>query len=149
MILVIILCFHIGGISGEIIVFSKQLGKIIMDQDMEYQPSARLYFDMKKIAENGLLVRDGCHLKVKHILSLFSYLIWVATWKSVGLEYALSTPKEFTELSNSTFNKLFHKKLSQPFNKKTSIFSYVCLNPKCLGYRRSPSFPMKELEALR
>ena len=107
--------FSNGSISGEIVVLSKQLGTIMMNQDMEYQPGARLYFDMQKIAKDGLLVRDGCHLKVKDLLPLFPYLIWVATWKSVGLENAFSTPKKFTELSNSTFNKLFDKNVVTTF----------------------------------
>lgn len=107
--------FSNGGISGEIVVLSKQMGKIMMDQDLEYQPGARLYFDMQKIAKDGLLVRDGCHLKVKDILPLSPYLIWVATWESVGLKSSLSTPKEFTELSNSTFNKLFGKNVVATF----------------------------------
>lgn len=87
----------------------------MMDHDLEYQPGARLYFDMQKIAKDGLLVRDGCHLKVKDILPLSPYLIWVATWESVGLKSSLSTPKEFTELSNSTFNKLFGKNVVATF----------------------------------
>lgn len=107
--------FSNGGVSSEIVVLSKQLGSIMMNQDMEYQPGVRLYFDMNKIAKDGLLVRDGCHLKVKDKLPLVPYLIWVATWKSVGLVNALSTPKEFTELSNSTFNKLFHKNVVTTF----------------------------------
>lgn len=107
--------FSSGGISSEIVVLSKQLGKITMNQDMEYQPGARLYFDMEKIAKDGLLIRDGCHLKVKDKLPLNPYLIWVATWKSVGLINALSTPKKFTELSNSIFNKLFNKNIITTF----------------------------------
>lgn len=101
--------FSSGSISGEIVVLSKQQGKITMNQDMQYEPGARLYFDMKKIAEDGLLVRDGCHLKVKDKLSLIPYLLWVANWQSVGLNNTFSTPKEFTELSNNTFNKLYSK----------------------------------------
>lgn len=107
--------FSNGGISGEIVVLSKQLGTIMMNQDMEYQTGARLYFDMKKIAEDGLLVRDGCHLKVKDKLPLFPYLIWTATWQSVGLANVLSTPKKFTELSNIIFNKLFNKNVVTTF----------------------------------
>ena len=107
--------FSDGDISGEIVVLSKQLGKITMNSDMKYQPGARLYFDAKKIAKDGLLIRDGCHLKVKDELPLFPYLIWAATWRSVGLASSLSTPKRFTELSNSIFNKLFHKNVVTTF----------------------------------
>ncbi len=101
--------FSNGNISGEIVVSSKQQGRIVMNHDAGYKPGARLYFDMKKIARDGLLVRDGCHLKVKEKLPLCPYLIWVAQWQNVGLNTAFSTPKEFTELSNNTFNKIFGK----------------------------------------
>ena len=107
--------FSDGDISGEIVVLSKQLGKITMNSDMKYQPGARLYFNAKKIAKDGLLIRDGCHLKVKDELPLFPYLIWAATWKTVGFVNSLSTPKEFTELSNNVFNKLFHKNVVTTF----------------------------------
>lgn len=98
-----------SNISGEIVVLSKQQGKITMDQNMKYKPGARLYFDAEKIAKDGLLIRDGCHLKVKEKLPLNPYLIWVANWQSVGLEENLSTPKEFAQLSNDTFTKLFKR----------------------------------------
>lgn len=107
--------FSGGGISSEIVVLSKQIGKITMDQDMQYITGARLYFDVKKIAADGLLIRDGCHLKVKDTLPLDPYLLWVGTWRSVGLSTPLSTPKEFTELSNSTFNKLFNKNVNTSY----------------------------------
>ena len=54
-----------GGVTGEIVVNSKQQGKIVMDTNAKYLTGARLYFDGKRIAQDGLLVRDGCHLKVK------------------------------------------------------------------------------------
>ena len=59
-----------GGVSGEIVVNSKQSGKIVMDIDAEYRTGARLYFDAEKIAKDGLLVRDGAHVKVKECLPL-------------------------------------------------------------------------------
>lgn len=36
------------------------------------------------MAYDGLLVRDGCHLKVKDKLLLKPYLIWAATWETIG-----------------------------------------------------------------
>lgn len=101
-----------GGVSGEIVVNSKQSGKIVMDIDAEYKTGARLYFDAKKIAKDGLLVRDGAHIKVKDFLPLEPYLIWIATWDSIGLESQLSTPKIFAELSDEKFNDF------QTFDKK-------------------------------
>lgn len=64
-----------GGVSGEIVVNSKQTGKIVMDINAEYKTGARLYFDAEKIAKDGLLVRDGAHIKVKDFLPLEPYLI--------------------------------------------------------------------------
>lgn len=92
-----------GGITGEIVVNSKQQGKIIMDENAEYLTGARLYFDAERMAEDGLLVRDGCHLKVKDTLPLKPYLIWSATWDAIGLSSQISTPKIFTERADKQF----------------------------------------------
>jgi hypothetical protein len=107
--------FSSGAVSSESVVLSKQHGKIIMDQDMEYKTGVRLYFDIKKIAEDGLLIRDGVHLKVKDMLPLEPYLLWYATWDNVGLKNNVSTPKEFTMKSNDLFNKLFEGKINTTF----------------------------------
>ncbi len=98
-----------GGIAGEIVVNSKQKGKITMDADSEYLTGARLYFDAEKMARDGILVRDGSHLKVKDALPLHPYLIWAATWDIIGLESQTSTPRIFAEQSDRTFQNLFHK----------------------------------------
>lgn len=99
--------FSNGGISSEIVVLSKQNGRILTDANNFYEPGVRLYFDMKKVAEDGFLIRDGCHLKVKESLPLHPYLIWVADWKSVGLSSERSTPEEFTIKSNKRFNDIY------------------------------------------
>lgn len=90
-------------IAGELVVNSKQQGKIVMDENVEYLTGARLYLDMRKIVEDGLVVRDGAHLKVKNSLPLKPYLIWAATWENVCLDNRLSTPKIFTEKANQEF----------------------------------------------
>ncbi len=102
------------GVTGEIVVNSKQRGKIIMDKNSEYITGARLYFDAKKIAEDGLLIRDGCHLKVKDTLPLNPYLIWVATWKKVGLKSQISTPRIFAEKSDKIFSNRFSSNIKSP-----------------------------------
>lgn len=96
------------GVAGEIVVNSKQQGKIVMDTEAEYLTGARLYFDARKMAEDGLLLRDGCHLKVKDSLPLLPYLIWTATWDSIGLPSQISTPSTFTKLSDKIFNSKFN-----------------------------------------
>ena len=105
--------FSTGAISSEIVVLSKQNGKIVMDENMPYTPGARLYFDAAKIAADGLLIRDGQHLKVERSLPLQPYLIWTATWEIVGLKKNISTPKEFTAKSNQLFQKLYGTNLQK------------------------------------
>lgn len=95
-----------SGVTGEIVVNAKQQGKIVMDTNAEYLTGARLYFDAKRIALDGLLVRDGCHLKVKDRLPLNPYLIWAATWETIGLASQVSTPKIFAEKADKYFQSL-------------------------------------------
>lgn len=99
-----------GGVTGEIVVNSKQLGFIEMDTNVNYLTGARLYFDGKKMAEDGLIIRDGCHLKVKDTLPLNPYLICALTWEDIGLESQTSTPKTFTEMCDSRFANIFNRK---------------------------------------
>lgn len=95
-----------GGVTGEIIVNSKQQGRIVMDIDAEYLTGARLYFDTKRLVQDGLLIRDGCHLKVKDMLPLKPYLIWAATWETIGLASQISTPKIFSEQADKQFKSI-------------------------------------------
>ena len=44
------------------------------DADAKYRTGARLYFDAEKMARDGLLIRDGFHIKVKDSLPLAPYL---------------------------------------------------------------------------
>ena len=97
-----------GGVSGEIVVSSKLSGFINMDVNAEYHTGARLYFDAKKMAEDGMLVRDGAHVKVKDSLPLEPYLMWVATWDKLGLNSPLSTPKIFAETADDRFRVVYH-----------------------------------------
>lgn len=92
-----------GGVTGEIVVNSKQQGRIVMNIDAEYLTGARLYFDAQKMARDGLLVRDGCHLKVKDTLPLEPYLLFAATWETVGLDCQVSTPKIFAKMADEAF----------------------------------------------
>ena len=96
-----------SGVTGEIVVNSKEKRRIEMDCDQEYQPGARLYFDMKRIAEDGLLIRDGSEMKVKDVLPLDPYLIWVATIEELDLEPGAITPKQFADKSDSFFREHF------------------------------------------
>lgn len=92
-----------NGVSGEIVVSSKLSHSINMDVNAEYHPGARLYFDAQAMAQDGLLVSDGCHIKVKNEMPLDPYLIWVATWDNIGLQKPVSTPKIFAQKADRMF----------------------------------------------
>ncbi len=98
-----------SGMTGEIIVSSKQKGYICMDPCAEYRTGARLYFDGERMARDGVLLRDGCHFKVRDCLPLEPYLLWAATWEQVGLNSPLSTPREFAERADQRFAAQFAK----------------------------------------
>lgn len=98
-----------GGVTGEIVVSSKQQGKIAMDINAQYLTGARLYFDANKIAADDFLLRDGCHLKVKDRLRLSPYLIWAATWEAVGLASQISTPKLFAQRADAQFQAILQQ----------------------------------------
>ena len=96
-----------SGVTGEIVVSSKEKHRIEMDWDQPYQPGARFYFDMRRIAEDGLLIRDGSEVKVKNTLPLEPYLIWVATVKVLDLNQASVTPRQFAEKADLYFRDHF------------------------------------------
>jgi hypothetical protein len=81
-----------SGVSGEIVVSSRQKGHICMAQDCAYRPGARLYVDAAALARDGLLLRDGAHYKVETWLPL-AYVIFSATPKIV---YGASLPEAIT-----------------------------------------------------
>lgn len=62
--------------------------------------------DAEKLADNGLLLRDGQHIKVKNEIPLDKYLIWYSTAQKIGLPVK-TTPAEFFELSNREFYNKF------------------------------------------
>lgn len=97
--------FTEGGVSGEIVVASRQKWGICMDTAEEYKPGARLYLNAEKLADDGLLVRDGVHMKVKGKLELERYLIWVATIETVQLTCNKVSPREFADLSDTMFQE--------------------------------------------
>lgn len=99
--------FTNGGASGEMVVSSKQKGRIDMNIDTPYNPGARLYFDAQRIADDGLLVRDGAHVKVKDELPLDKYLIWAATADMADLYRQEITPRKFADVSDRLFQARF------------------------------------------
>lgn len=92
-----------GGVTGELVVLSRQRGMITMDLDARYVPGARLYLDGEKIAREGRLVRDGCHLKVRDELPLAGVLLAAVTAETVGLAPEEATPREFAQRADQWF----------------------------------------------
>ncbi len=70
---------------------------------------AVVYFDMRKIANDGLILRDGSEIKIKDSLPIKPYLIWVSTWDKIGLDSEISTPKIFAEKSDEFFKTNINK----------------------------------------
>ncbi|MDY4139418.1 MAG: hypothetical protein SOY30_08785 [Eubacteriales bacterium] len=94
-----------SGVTGELVVSSRQRGGIAMDPSVPYTPGARLYFDAARMAADGLLLRDGCHIKVKDELPLQPYLLFAATWENIGLERAVSSPAAFARQADECFRQ--------------------------------------------
>ncbi|WP_026477097.1 hypothetical protein [Alkaliphilus transvaalensis] len=105
--------FTHGGVTGEIIVNSKHHGRIIMSKNEEYVPGARLYFDAELIAKDGLLIRDGGHIKVKNNLPLEKYLMWYATIDNIDMKGLKITPYNFAMESDKEFERLFSIELEK------------------------------------
>ena len=91
-----------GGYHQELVVLSRQVGRIVMDAETSYRPGARLYFDAAAIAADGLLVRDGAHVKVRDALPLEPYLLKAVTPETVGLT-EVTTPRAFAEKADAMF----------------------------------------------
>lgn len=89
-------------VNNEIIVASKQKGIIDINPNQTYRAGCRFYLDAKKLANDGLLLRDGQHIKVRNEIPLDKYLIWYSTAEKIGLP-AQTTPSEFFEKSNKKF----------------------------------------------
>lgn len=89
---------------GELVVATREQRKIINDVKTIFTPGVRLYFNAKLIAQDGLLVRDGTHYKVKEQLPLDKYLVdfvIVEKLSSTGYKYSIM---DFIRLSNEYFN---------------------------------------------
>lgn len=91
----------LSGVSSnnEIITASKADKTINTDINQSYVAGARFYLDAQKLAKDGLLLRDGAHIKVKDCIDLEKYMIWYSTPEILGIDEH-TTPKEFFELSN-------------------------------------------------
>ncbi len=98
----------LSGISqnNEIITASKSNGEINTDVNQSYVAGARFYLNAYKLRDDGLLLRDGAHIKVRDYIDLEKYLIWYSTPEILGIDEH-TTPKIFFELSNKKFNEIW------------------------------------------
>lgn len=94
------------GVNNEIIVASKEKGCIDINPNQTYRAGCRFYLNAEKLANDGLMLRDGQHLKVKKEIPLDKYLIWYSTAERINLPPE-TTPLEFFEMSNKEFYKKF------------------------------------------
>lgn len=91
--------------NNEIITASKTNGVINTDINQSYIAGARFYLDAKKLALDGLLLRDGAHVKVKDYIDLDKYLIWYSTPEILRIDEN-TTPSNFFKLSNEMFERI-------------------------------------------
>lgn len=88
---------------GELVVNSRNLGYVCTDPNVSYSPGVRLYFDVKKLFSDGLVIRDGVHpVKIKDKLPLDGYLLAVISAKDFS-DHIQWTPTLFTEKANELF----------------------------------------------
>lgn len=94
------------GTTCEIVVSSSDKHEINCDENCLYEPGVRLYFDANKIAEDGCLIRDGAHTKVKNQLNLERYLLFAARPENVDDNLKTWTSKAFSEKADKLFYKM-------------------------------------------
>ncbi|MDR2686348.1 MAG: hypothetical protein LBB75_01225 [Oscillospiraceae bacterium] len=102
-----------GGPGGEVVVNSHLRGKPCFDPNTPYEPQARMYFDAKKVIEDGLAVRDGTHIfKVYGALPLEGYLLRTVRAGDVELPPGKVhwTPALFAEAADA----LFYREMGVP-----------------------------------
>jgi hypothetical protein len=94
----------VNSTASEMVLASVAKGRFLMDEDAEYQPGVRLYFDNHLLIADGLGVRDGLHLvKVRTSLPLEPYLLAAVTIEDVDPEGKVEgwTLRKFVEASNA------------------------------------------------
>ena len=89
-------------INNEVVTASKANGVINTDVNQSYIAGARFYLNAKALAHDGLLLRDGAHIKVRDNIDLEKYLIWYSTPEILGIDEYM-TPRDFFEVSNQRF----------------------------------------------
>lgn len=71
--------------TPEIVIASKEQGKLVQNYETKYKTGVRMYFDAKKMFDDKILLRDGLHYMVYKELPLEKYLICKVDSKKLGL----------------------------------------------------------------
>lgn len=100
-----------GGRSPEIVVASREAGMLVMDETAVYRPGARLYLDARKLAEDGLLVRDGCHRMARGRIPLDWYLIKAVTASDVPED--ANTPAAFADAADRVYEEFRRRRKNE------------------------------------
>lgn len=101
-----------GGRSTEIVVASREAGKLVMDENAVYRPGARLYLNARKLAADGLLVRDGCHRMARGRIPLDTYLIKAVTASDVPAD--ADTPAKFADAADRVYEEFRRQRKDEP-----------------------------------
>ncbi|MBU3202475.1 hypothetical protein LL037_13095 [Clostridium estertheticum] len=102
---------HLYGCS-ELVVNSRNIGKVCTDPNIRYNPGIRMYFDAHKIILDGFAVRDGAHIiKVKDKIRITDYIVYMYDETNVDLPKGIDfwTPSLFTDEANKSFLKVYGK----------------------------------------
>ncbi|MEI6914630.1 MAG: hypothetical protein WCL39_05805 [Armatimonadota bacterium] len=97
------------GIGPEHVVASQAAGVVITEEHRPYSPGVRLFFDVGRIIEDGLLVRDGVHkMKVFSHLPLDPYLVASVTASDCDPDTTVDTwtPHTFMTAATEHFEKV-------------------------------------------
>jgi hypothetical protein len=101
-----------GGVdatASEIVIASNAKGRFVMDDDAEYEPGIRLYFNNHQLIVDGLGIRDGLHLiKVRKKLPLVPSLLAAISVDDVDPDGKVKvwTLKTFVESANQAFRAM-------------------------------------------
>ncbi|RKD28586.1 hypothetical protein [Lacrimispora algidixylanolytica] len=94
---------------GELVVNSRNLGYVCIDPHIIYTPGVRLYFDVRKMFTDRIIIRDGLHIaKVKDRLPLKDYLLAAITLNDFDANIQWN-PTLFTEKANELFYTKYSK----------------------------------------
>lgn len=91
----------------ELVILTRQRGKMCLDEHAEYVPGVRIYLDHHAMLQDGLVVRDGLHYsKVRNSLDLSKYMVLSVNG---GHRRQGWTPRKFTQYATRRFEEHLEK----------------------------------------